>query len=58
MIFIFISSKVFWEKRLQGLQACDVQLDQLISIQLPSALKAIGPDVEDQTVLQVYEEKN
>ncbi|KAG0726521.1 Methyl-CpG-binding domain protein 2 [Chionoecetes opilio] len=44
--------QLFWEKRLQGLQALDAQTSVLRNVDLPAALKAVGPNVEDQTVLQ------
>lgn len=44
--------QLFWEKRLQGLQAFDAQTEVLRNVDLPAALKAVGPNVEDQTVLQ------
>ncbi|CAL4148848.1 unnamed protein product, partial [Meganyctiphanes norvegica] len=45
--------QVFWEKRLQGLQAFDVQTEVIRTVELPRVLKGIGPNVEDQTVLQI-----
>ncbi|XP_076039829.1 methyl-CpG-binding domain protein 2 isoform X1 [Oratosquilla oratoria] len=44
--------QVFWEKRLQGLQAYDIEAEALRFVELPSALKAIGPSIADDTVLQ------
>ncbi|XP_047485676.1 methyl-CpG-binding domain protein 2-like [Penaeus chinensis] len=44
--------QLFWEKRLQGLQAFDAQTEVLRNVDLPAALQGVGPNVEDQTVLQ------
>lgn len=51
---LFIILKLFWEKRLQGLQAFDAQTEVLRNVDLPAALQGVGPNVEDQTVLQVW----
>ncbi|KAA0203346.1 hypothetical protein HAZT_HAZT001888 [Hyalella azteca] len=45
--------QVFWEKRLQGLGAtCNAKWPVMEELQLPAALRPVGPQVTSQTVLQ------
>lgn len=44
--------QLFWEKRLEGLRACDIDGSEFGPIELPRGLKAVGPFVNDGTLLQ------
>ncbi|KAG8234184.1 hypothetical protein J437_LFUL007344 [Ladona fulva] len=44
--------KLFWEKRLEGLRACDVGGTELDAMELPRGLRAVGPHVREETLLQ------
>jgi len=44
--------QVFWEKRLEGLKACDADGEELESLELPKGVEAMGPHVANDTVLQ------
>ncbi|RZF47442.1 hypothetical protein LSTR_LSTR007369 [Laodelphax striatellus] len=44
--------QLFWEKRLEGLRACDTYGHELHAMELPKGLKAVGPHVNDETILQ------
>lgn len=44
--------QLFWEKRLEGLRACDTDGYELQAVDLPTGLKAVGPHVSQETVLQ------
>ncbi|XP_043213517.1 methyl-CpG-binding domain protein 2-like isoform X2 [Amphibalanus amphitrite] len=44
--------QLFWEKSLQGLRACDISEQQLIGVQLPRALRHVGPSTDDAVALQ------
>lgn len=44
--------QLFWEKRLEGLQACNNKGEEFKKILLPRAIKSVGPNVNEQTVLQ------
>lgn len=44
--------QLFWEKRLEGLRACDVDGHELRAMELPRGLKAVGPHVNEETLLQ------
>lgn len=44
--------QLFWEKRLEGLQACDINGTEFSQIELPRSLKAVGPNVNNTTLLQ------
>ncbi|KAL0271636.1 UNVERIFIED_CONTAM: hypothetical protein PYX00_008666 [Menopon gallinae] len=44
--------QLFWEKRLEGLRACDVDGHEFNSMELPRSLKTIGPHIADETILQ------
>jgi methyl-CpG-binding domain protein 2 len=44
--------QLFWEKRLEGLRACDTDGYELRPMDLPANLKAVGPHVSQETLLQ------
>ncbi|XP_028897359.1 methyl-CpG-binding domain protein 2 isoform X2 [Zeugodacus cucurbitae] len=44
--------QMFWEKRLEGLRACHPTGEEFDDIALPKSIRAIGPNVNEQTVLQ------
>nr|XP_014343074.1 PREDICTED: methyl-CpG-binding domain protein 2 isoform X2 [Latimeria chalumnae] len=44
-------SKLFWEKRLQGLTACDVTEQIIKTMELPKGLQGVGPGNTDETLL-------
>ncbi|XP_072038044.1 methyl-CpG-binding domain protein 2-like [Amphiura filiformis] len=44
--------QLFWEKRLNGLYACDITDDMLQSIDLPDGLSSIGPNLTDENLIQ------
>jgi methyl-CpG-binding domain protein 2 len=44
--------KVFWEKRLERLKACDEDGEELESLELPRGVEAVGPHLAPDTVLQ------
>ncbi|XP_026481831.1 methyl-CpG-binding domain protein 2-like isoform X1 [Ctenocephalides felis] len=44
--------QLFWEKRLEGLKACDLDGTALGPVELPKGLKAVGPHVSESTLLQ------
>jgi methyl-CpG-binding domain protein 2 len=44
--------QLFWEKRLEGLKACDGFGTEFGSIELPKGLKPVGPFVDQATLLQ------
>nr|CAD7443406.1 unnamed protein product [Timema bartmani] len=44
--------QLFWEKRLEGLRACDVDGKEFDAMELPRALRAVGPHVGEDTLLQ------
>lgn len=44
--------QLFWEKRLQGLQACDRDEEALQSFELPKSMRGVGPDVSQETLLR------
>ncbi|CAB3386568.1 Hypothetical predicted protein [Cloeon dipterum] len=44
--------QLFWEKRLEGLKACDIDGNEFCSMELPRGLKPVGPYVADDTILQ------
>lgn len=44
--------QVFWEKRLEGMRACDTDGTELRAMELPRSLKAVGPHVNEETLLQ------
>ncbi|XP_014209071.1 methyl-CpG-binding domain protein 3 isoform X1 [Copidosoma floridanum] len=44
--------QLFWEKRLEGLRACDPDGYELSGMDLPKITKPVGPYIRDETVLQ------
>jgi len=44
--------QLFWEKRLEGLRASDIDGGELIAMELPRPLRPVGPNVADETLLQ------
>jgi len=44
--------QVFWEKRLEGLKACDSDGEELESLTLPRGVQPVGPHIKADTVLQ------
>lgn len=44
--------QLFWEKRLEGLRAYDTDGFELRAMDLPLGLKAVGPHVSQETLLQ------
>ncbi|KAJ9599728.1 hypothetical protein L9F63_026422, partial [Diploptera punctata] len=44
--------QLFWEKRLEGLRACDLDGLEFDAMELPRALRAVGPHVGEETLLQ------
>ncbi|CAG9769577.1 unnamed protein product [Ceutorhynchus assimilis] len=44
--------QLFWEKRLEGLRACDIDGVEFEGMQLPKGLKPVGPNVTEETIIQ------
>nr|ACF05483.1 methyl-CpG-binding domain type 2/3a [Patiria pectinifera] len=44
--------QLFWEKRLQGMHACDIEEEILQSMELPEGLFAVGPDMSEEGLVQ------
>nr|NP_649907.1 Methyl-CpG binding domain protein-like, isoform B [Drosophila melanogaster]AAD55391.1 methyl-CpG binding domain-like protein [Drosophila melanogaster]AAF54401.1 Methyl-CpG binding domain protein-like, isoform B [Drosophila melanogaster] len=44
--------QLFWEKRLERLRACHDSGEELDDISLPKTIRTVGPNVNEQTVLQ------
>ncbi|XP_055691490.1 methyl-CpG-binding domain protein 2 [Lutzomyia longipalpis] len=44
--------QLFWEKRLEGLRACDVDGHEFTAIEMNKGLKPVGPNVNETTLLQ------
>lgn len=44
--------QLMWEKRLEGLHACDIDGVEFASMELPKALKPVGPNVSEETIIQ------
>lgn len=44
--------QLFWEKRLERMRACHATGEQFDDIVLPKSLKPLGPNVQEQTVMQ------
>ncbi|XP_018561518.1 methyl-CpG-binding domain protein 2-like [Anoplophora glabripennis] len=44
--------QLMWEKRLEGLRACDVDGFEFEAMELPKALKPVGPNVTEDTIIQ------
>lgn len=44
--------QLFWEKRLEAMNACDSDGNEFSAIDLPKQLKPVGPNVREQTLFQ------
>ncbi|KAL3270860.1 hypothetical protein HHI36_021378 [Cryptolaemus montrouzieri] len=44
--------QLMWEKRLEGLHACDVDGTEFDGMELPKGLKPVGPNVTEETIIQ------
>lgn len=44
--------QLFWEKRLEGRRACDIDGVEFEGMQLPKGLKPVGPNVNEETIIQ------
>ncbi|KAI4459264.1 methyl-cpg binding protein mbd [Holotrichia oblita] len=44
--------QLIWEKRLEGLRACDLDGTEFEAMELPKGLKAVGPHVTEETIIQ------
>ncbi|KAK3097265.1 hypothetical protein FSP39_008194 [Pinctada imbricata] len=44
--------QLFWEKRLQGLQACDNSDDIIKALDLPRNVQGVGPELTTENILQ------
>ncbi|XP_034940568.1 methyl-CpG-binding domain protein 3 isoform X2 [Chelonus insularis] len=44
--------QLFWEKRLEGLRACDPDGFEFDAMDLPKNLRAVGPYITEETLLQ------
>lgn len=44
--------QLFWEKRLERLRACHSSGEEVDEIVLPKGLKPLGPNIQEQTVVQ------
>ncbi|ODM99423.1 Methyl-CpG-binding domain protein 2 [Orchesella cincta] len=44
--------QLFWEKRLEGLRACDPSGIALDALELPKGVEPVGPNIHTDTVLQ------
>ncbi|CAG5116082.1 unnamed protein product, partial [Candidula unifasciata] len=44
--------QVFWEKRLQGLHACDSSQEVIPSMELPRQMQSVGPELSAENILQ------
>ncbi|XP_076663856.1 methyl-CpG-binding domain protein 2 isoform X3 [Andrena cerasifolii] len=44
--------QLFWEKRLEGLRACDPDGYEFDGMDLPKSLKPVGPYITEETLLQ------
>ncbi|KAK9875981.1 hypothetical protein WA026_011081 [Henosepilachna vigintioctopunctata] len=44
--------QLMWEKRLEGLRACDVDGVEFDGMELPKGLKPVGPNVTEETIIQ------
>ncbi|BFY98322.1 hypothetical protein BsWGS_01361 [Bradybaena similaris] len=44
--------QVFWEKRLQGLHACDSSEEVIPSMDLPRQMQSVGPELSAENILQ------
>lgn len=44
--------QLIWEKRLEGLRACDLDGTEFEAMELPKGLKPVGPNVSEETIIQ------
>lgn len=44
--------QLMWEKRLEGLRACDVDGFEFEAMELPKVLRPVGPNVNEDTIIQ------
>lgn len=44
--------QLIWEKRLEGLRACDIDGFEFEAMELPKGLKPVGPNVNEDTIIQ------
>ncbi|CAG9836356.1 unnamed protein product [Diabrotica balteata] len=44
--------QLIWEKRLEGLRACDMDGFEFEAMELPKGLKPVGPNVTEDTIIQ------
>lgn len=44
--------QLMWEKRLEGLRACDIDGFEFEAMELPKGLKPVGPNVTEDTIIQ------
>lgn len=44
--------QLMWEKRLEGLRACDLDGAEFEGMELPKSLKPVGPNVTEETIIQ------
>ncbi|VEN35078.1 unnamed protein product [Callosobruchus maculatus] len=44
--------QLMWEKRLEGLRACDIDGHEFEAMELPKGLKPVGPNVNEETIIQ------
>ncbi|KAI8774453.1 methyl-CpG-binding domain protein 2 [Biomphalaria glabrata] len=44
--------QIFWEKRLQGLRACDSSEEVIPTMELPKQVQSVGPELSTENVLQ------
>ncbi|GIY48159.1 methyl-CpG-binding domain protein 2 [Caerostris darwini] len=44
--------QIFWEKRLQGIHACDKKGNVIKTFELPPKIKAVGLQLGDETILR------
>ncbi|XP_022329947.2 methyl-CpG-binding domain protein 2-like isoform X1 [Crassostrea virginica] len=44
--------QLFWEKRLQGIQACDSQEEVIRALDLPRNVQGVGPELTTENILQ------
>ncbi|XP_033096430.1 methyl-CpG-binding domain protein 2-like [Anneissia japonica] len=44
--------QLFWEKRLQGLNATDIAEELLIQMDLPEGITSVGPGMSDESLIQ------
>lgn len=47
-----IALQLFWEKRLEGMRACDPDGYEFEAMDLPKTLKPVGPYITEETLLQ------